>query len=69
MKNQFNWDIANQYGAELMMWAGITNVGVHILSYLIIGGKTSIFIALGYYLSFVFVSIYLVEKRLDQSDL
>jgi uncharacterized membrane protein len=66
MKNQLNWNIANTYSADLMMWAGITNVGVHILSYLIIGGKASIFLSLGYFLTFIFVSIYLVEKRLDR---
>lgn len=67
MKNQHNWDIANRYGAELMMWAGITNVFVHILSYLLIGGEASLFIPLGYYVSFIVVSIVLVEKRLKES--
>lgn len=68
MKNQHNWDVANTYGADLMMWAGITNVGVHILSYLFVKGEASLLIAIGYYLGFLVVSIILVEKRLKEAD-
>lgn len=64
MKNQINWDIANTYAAELMMWAGISNLFVHAMTYFLIGGELSLFISLGYYLSFIVISIILVEKRL-----
>lgn len=63
-KNQTNWNIANTYAADLMMWAGISNAFVQIISYLFIGGELSIYISLGYYLTFIFISIILVEKRL-----
>lgn len=66
MKNQLNWDIANQYGADLMMWAGISTLGVLMLGYLLMGSYTSLLISLGYYLVFIFVSIFLVEKRLKK---
>lgn len=64
MKNQLNWDIANTYSADLMMWAGISNLLVQALAYVLIGGEVSILISLIYYVSFILISIILVEKRL-----
>ncbi len=67
MKSQRNWEIANTYGADLMMWAGITNVPVHLLSYFFVGGETSLYIPLVYFLGFLAVSFFLVERRLKES--
>lgn len=69
MKNQHNWDLANAYSADLLMYAGISNVFVHILSYLTIGGETSIFIPLAYFIIFIIISMVLVEKKLGQSGI
>lgn len=69
MKNQHNWDLANRYSADLLMWAGTSNVVIHLLSYLTIGGEVSLFIPLAYFIAFIFVSMILVEKRLRQSGI
>lgn len=69
MKNQHNWDLANRYSADLLMWAGISNVLIHILSYLTIGGEASLFIPLAYFIVFIIASMSLVEKRLRQSGI
>lgn len=69
MKNQHNWDIANQYSADLLMYAGTSNVLVHVLSYLLIGGEVSLFIPISYFIVFLIVSMILVEKRLSQSGI
>jgi uncharacterized membrane protein len=66
MKNQKSWDIANQYGANLLMWAGVSNLLVHAISYVAIGGELSIFIPLTYYIGFILVSVFMVEKRLKE---
>lgn len=66
MKSQRNWDIANNYGSNLIMWAGITNVLVHLLSYALVGGDTSLIIPMAYFLSFLAVAIVLIEIRLKR---
>lgn len=64
MKSQDAWEAANSYSADLMLWAGVTTLIVQLVSYVSVGGPTSIFISLGYYLVFIFTSIFLTEKRL-----
>lgn len=64
MKNQRNWDMANRYGADFMMWAGITTVLIQILTYLLIGGNLSLHIPLGYYIVFIIISIIIIERQL-----
>lgn len=63
-KNQLAWDEANQYSADLLMWAGISTLPVQVISYLVVDGHISILISIGYYLVFVITSVVLTERRL-----
>lgn len=69
MKNQFAWDEANGYSADLLMWAGVSTIFVQIISYFIAGGLTAIFVTLGYYVVFILTTIYLTGKRLTEKGL
>ena len=66
MKNQIAWEEANSYSADLMLWAGVSTLVIQLISYVTIGGPTSLFISIGYYLVFVGVTMALTEKRLKE---
>jgi uncharacterized membrane protein len=64
MKNQQAWGEANTYSGNLLMWAGISTLFVQAISFTLIRDYFSVFIVLGYYIIFIFISIVLTERRL-----
>jgi uncharacterized membrane protein len=64
MKSQRAWEEANSYSADLLLWAGISTLLVQVCCLVAIGGHASILIPLGYYLTFIIISIVLTERRL-----
>lgn len=64
MKNQFAWDDANKFSADLLMWSGISTVLVQLIGYATLGGHISVLIAVGYFLTSVILTMILTERRL-----
>lgn len=68
MKNQRNWDFANQYSADLMLYVGLMSLGIGIVAYYILSETAGLLTALLLPCVLLILIIPMTEKKLKELE-